>query len=81
MQEPQMREHLKLIGTHRHSSQILHIAEDCKDTHSLYVEIVIDNQLPSAVNSYEQALAFLRGEQNTADDFIRTLFTTKASDA
>jgi ubiquitin carboxyl-terminal hydrolase 25/28 len=33
-QESQMREHLKLIGTHRNSSKILDIAEDCKNTHS-----------------------------------------------
>jgi ubiquitin carboxyl-terminal hydrolase 25 len=31
------------------------------------------------VNSYDQALAFLAGEQTTGDDFIITLFTAKAS--
>jgi len=37
-QESQMREHLKLIGTHRNSSKILDIAEDCKNTPSRMLE-------------------------------------------
>jgi ubiquitin carboxyl-terminal hydrolase 25/28 len=41
MQQSQMREHLKIIGTHRNSKKILDIAEDCRRTHQ-YVEIVID---------------------------------------
>ena len=36
--ESQMREHLKLIGTHRNSRKILNIAEDCKNTHSRMLE-------------------------------------------
>jgi ubiquitin carboxyl-terminal hydrolase 25/28 len=32
MQELQMREQLKIIGSHRNSNKILAIAEDCKDT-------------------------------------------------
>lgn len=34
MQELQMREQLKIIGSHRNSNKILAIAEDCKSKHT-----------------------------------------------
>ena len=77
MQASQMREHLKIIGSHRKSNIILDIAEDCTNSPMMY-RIVINTETLTAVNTYEQALAFLRGESTTADDFIPTLFTAKA---
>lgn len=76
MQASQMREHLKIIGSHRNSNKIIDIAEDCTKT-NLVSKPVINAKNSTAVNTYEQALAFLRGEPTTADEFIPTLFTAK----
>jgi ubiquitin carboxyl-terminal hydrolase 25 len=77
--EAQMLEHLRVIGSHRQSRRILDVAEDCTSTYSNPTRIIIDTKISSAVNSYDQALAFLRGEPATPDDFILPLFTAKAS--
>lgn len=77
--EAQMREHLRVIASHRKSRRILDVAEDCTSTYSNLTRIMIDTKISSAVNSYDQALTFLRGEQATSDDFILPLFTAKAS--
>jgi len=74
-----MREHLKVIGMHRKSSKIIGVAEDCMYTPFSMLNIWIDTEVWAAINSYEQALAFLTGQPNTTDDFILTLLTTKAS--
>jgi ubiquitin carboxyl-terminal hydrolase 25 len=36
MQESQMRQQLKIIGSHRKSTKILDIAEDCRNIHPTY---------------------------------------------
>ena len=76
-QEAEMREQLKLIGSHRKSKRILSIAEDCMDP-SKHREM-ISTKLLLAINTYQQALAYLNCEETTGDDFIVTMYASKVS--
>lgn len=72
-----MRGHLKTIGKHRRSQRIRDVAEEGK----LIIVPIFSNSTHSltALNNYEQALAFFDVDATTADEFFPTLYTTKVS--
>ena len=82
-QDAQSREQLRIIGNHRKSKKILDTADDCMNTmHVKFIlhappepEHVTDSL--TALNTYDQALTFLNGDENTQDEFIPSLFTSK----
>ncbi len=81
-QDAQSREQLRIIGNHRKSKKILDIADDCMST--MHPKLVLRPPEPESVtdslialNTYEQALAFLNGDETTHDEFMPSLFTSK----
>lgn len=76
-QQAQSREQLRIIGHHRKSKKILDTADDCKNT--MTIQNSFATKLVIVAITYEQALAFLNGDESVADDFIPSLFTMKAS--
>ena len=73
--ETDMRGHLKVIGQHRNSQRIKDVAEDGELLLGVPSQITAD--VETALNTYEQALAFFDADPTVADEFVPTLFTTK----
>jgi ubiquitin carboxyl-terminal hydrolase 25/28 len=77
-QEPELRRALSIIGRHRQSTVIQHVASNSESRLSCW-RVCASAHGSKAVTTYEQALSWLNATEDMDDGFLLSMFGVKVS--